>query len=230
MKKFILGFSTALLLMASPAVNAGEIVKDSLRASCSNCGKKSVELGTWDVCALSSVRIGSPSSGCGMNWTPEGWQLVLYDALSTNYPHPTECRAICFSVDKPPGNMTGRETVEGGPSSAPVSIPPSSGHSDVLRSVYSTTYGDWTPEYRGSGEYWGRYPEDSGRIFGTLSGYTFDGYWAEGSSSQRCSTQKDGSYYWGRMVMSFNADYSSFEGKYGYCDATPSRGWDGKAK
>lgn len=224
---------SAIILASLPAAHAQRFVSDSVSASCENCYKKTVELGKWQYCALSAVRQGGPNSSCGVSWSSDGWSLVLRDPINDPAnPHPQTCRVSCFSIDQPAGNMTRRETIEtpNSVSSPPVSMPPSSASGgDVLRASYKTTYGIWNPEYRGNGEYYGTYPEDNGRIFGTAANHQFDGYWAETSSSRRCSSSKDGTYYWGRLVMAFDSTYSAFEGKYGYCDDTPSRKWDGTA-
>lgn len=233
MRRFITGIGSALFLTLAPAAMAQGLVSDSVSATCENCFKKTVELGKWQVCALASVRQGGPNSSCGVSWSPEGWSLVLRDPIKDPAnQHPQSCRVTCFSVDQPPGNMTGRETIEtpSTVSTPPTSTPPPvSTAGDVLRSSYKTDYGVWTPQYRGNGEYYGTYPDDNGRIFGRVTGYKFDGYWAETNSSRRCSTAKDGTYHWGRYVMEFNSSYSSFTGRYGYCDDPPARKWDGTA-
>lgn len=232
MKRFLTRAAMLFACTLAPIASGQTFVSDSLRAQCENCGKKTVELGKWDYCALSSVRQGGPNSACGMDWEPEGWSLVLYDAINDpQNRQPQDCRANCFSINKAPGNMTGNEVVEGATPAVsrpkPTQPPISSGSS--LRASYQTTYGAWKPVSQGNNYYYGSYPEDSGRIFGTLNGHKFDGYWAEGSSSYRCNTEKDGSYYWGRFVMDFAPDFSSFTGLYSYCDSTPNRKWDGTA-
>lgn len=71
----------------------------------------------------------------------------------------------------------------------------------------------------------GNYVEDNGRISGTLSGNVFDGYWAEDSSGQRCTSQRLGTFYWGRTRWEFHA--SGFQGRWGYCEAAPITSWTG---
>ncbi|KAF0186011.1 MAG: hypothetical protein FD163_679 [Hyphomonadaceae bacterium] len=71
----------------------------------------------------------------------------------------------------------------------------------------------------------GNYVEDNGRVSGALNGNVFEGYWGENSSGRRCTTQKLGTYYWGRTRWEFHA--TGFRGQWGYCDATPSSDWTG---
>lgn len=71
----------------------------------------------------------------------------------------------------------------------------------------------------------GNYVDDNGRITGTLNGNVLDGYWGEDSSGSRCSTQRLGTYYWGRIHWEFHA--TGFRGLWGYCEANPSSNWTG---
>lgn len=71
---------------------------------------------------------------------------------------------------------------------------------------------------------------DDGQLVGTFSQPTvFDGYWIQPRSSTACSTEQDGSIYWGRIQLTFASDArDAFSGRWGYCDAEPaSAGWDG---
>lgn len=71
----------------------------------------------------------------------------------------------------------------------------------------------------------GNYVEDNGRISGTLNGNIFEGFWAEDSSGQRCTSQRLGTFYWGRTRWEFHAN--GFNGLWSYCDAVPSSSWTG---
>jgi hypothetical protein len=71
----------------------------------------------------------------------------------------------------------------------------------------------------------GNYIEDNGRISGTLTGNTMDGFWGEDTSARRCDTQRLGTFYWGRTRFVFNG--SQFTGLWGYCDAEPTSTWNG---
>lgn len=89
----------------------------------------------------------------------------------------------------------------------------------------STDYGTFTFTHRASGVL-ARYPSDNGRIVGRVSGGRIDGYWVEKASAQRCKTQRDGSFYWGRFVATMTG--TGFSGKWSYCEAAPDRNWNGR--
>lgn len=74
----------------------------------------------------------------------------------------------------------------------------------------------------------GRYGNDNGELTGLLFGQIFEGFWIEDGSAQRCSSPKNGRYYWGRVTLEFSA--TGFNGRWGYCDAVPSQGWNGTRK
>ena len=71
------------------------------------------------------------------------------------------------------------------------------------------------------------YRSEGGTVAGELSGSALEGYWHEPESSQRCATQRRGTFYWGRIRFTFNAAADAYEGVWGYCDETPERGWSG---
>lgn len=235
MKNLVTSLGLAVLLGLVPVANA-QLVKDSVRASCQNCGHKGVDLGNWDFCALTAVRVGSNKGACGIRWTPDGYQMTLSDPI--NDPantHPTECRAACFSIDKPAGNMTGREHDLNKGSQSTASAPPTSGASSggLLKATYDTQYGTWSPIYKGGNEYGGprvKSPTVKGQVYGTLSGHTFTGYWTDASTWKRCDTTHDGTHFWGRVSYEFSSDYTSFKGKYSYCDGSLTASWTGSAK
>ena len=72
----------------------------------------------------------------------------------------------------------------------------------------------------------GTYNQNEGRIVGTLSNNTLDGYWIEDGSEPRCSETREGSHYWGRISFLFTP--GEFNGKWSYCGEVPSRSWTGK--
>ncbi|MFO1015509.1 MAG: hypothetical protein U1E50_17290 [Caulobacteraceae bacterium] len=78
-----------------------------------------------------------------------------------------------------------------------------------------------------SGRITGTYVNDNGRIEATVQGATASGFWAEDSSGQRCSTQRLGSYYWGRVTWIMRADGQHFDGRWSYCEGQPSGSWTG---
>ncbi len=69
-----------------------------------------------------------------------------------------------------------------------------------------------------------------GRIIGSVDGpRRLVAYWIHSeSNTPRCVTERDGSYYWGRYVFTFNSDWSAFEGLVSSCDEKPSGAWSGK--
>ena len=69
------------------------------------------------------------------------------------------------------------------------------------------------------------YGKDQGRILGNIIERTIDGYWVEHESSTRCDSQRDGSYYWGLFVGTFDSTFSSFDGKWSYCGEEPGADW-----
>ena len=60
----------------------------------------------------------------------------------------------------------------------------------------------------------------SNRIYGILKGRyrnrVLTGDWIQAKSKKKCTSQKFGTYYWGRFNFVFDGD--SFAGKWGYCD------------
>jgi len=68
---------------------------------------------------------------------------------------------------------------------------------------------------------------------GEIAGLMYDdgvleGYWFQDRSSRKCKTPKNGTYYWGRLVLEFTND--SVQGKDNYCEAAPSDPWTGKKR
>lgn len=71
----------------------------------------------------------------------------------------------------------------------------------------------------------GRYPNDNGELTGLMFGPIFEGFWIEDHSDRRCSTPKNGRYYWGRVSFTFTGN--GFSGNWGYCGEATSRPWNG---
>ncbi len=69
------------------------------------------------------------------------------------------------------------------------------------------------------------YKSEGGTVSGELKGATLVGYWHEPHSSLACKTKRAGTLYWGRVEFAFTGE--SYEGKWGYCDEKPERGWSG---
>jgi YD repeat-containing protein len=76
----------------------------------------------------------------------------------------------------------------------------------------------------------GDYPKyEGGRIIGTLQGLRLVGYWHQVSSNQRCEAARNGTYHWGRIVLTFTPDWTAFKGSWSYCDSPVTQaGWDGQ--
>ncbi len=80
-----------------------------------------------------------------------------------------------------------------------------------------------------SGKISGTYTQDNGVIIGWIDDeYTFNGYWIEDKANQRCSTPRNGRYYWGRVRLNFyNSSFPAFNGLWGYCNSEPTNRWTG---
>lgn len=62
---------------------------------------------------------------------------------------------------------------------------------------------------------------DHGKVIGKLQGRTIQGFWIEDSSGMRCSTQKDGRFFWGKAVLELQSN-GDLKGRWGYCDDIPT--------
>lgn len=102
-------------------------------------------------------------------------------------------------------------------------------NSGPLGHVYSTIdWGDLTITEWGQRTFAARYThEDGGVITASRADKQIDGYWTQSTSAQRCDSQKDGSYYYGRMTFSFDPSMESFAGQWGYCGEVPDKSWNG---
>lgn len=98
---------------------------------------------------------------------------------------------------------------------------------ESIEGAWSSSEGDITFRQDGS-KVTGRYTQDNGEIMGTMRGTSLDSYWIEDHSDRRCSSPKNGRYFWGKLQINFDGD--RFSGKWGYCDDKPSRQWTGKRK
>ena len=73
-----------------------------------------------------------------------------------------------------------------------------------------------------------RYASDNGEIVGSINNQTLRGYWIEDSSNRRCSSPKNGRYYWGAIEFTFEGD--RFSGRWGYCNEALSGSWSGQRR
>lgn len=97
-------------------------------------------------------------------------------------------------------------------------------------STWNTSEGRMTLNQNSQAIY-GTYTTDNGRIMGTLSGRTLNGFWVESMADRRCITPKNGSYYWGGIRFEFDQRMSRFAGRWSYCDRPVSPGdgdWTGQ--
>lgn len=96
-----------------------------------------------------------------------------------------------------------------------------------ITGIWSTTEGEMKFQQSGS-QVTGSYATDHGEITGTMNGNTFNGYWIEDASAERCSSAKNGRYYWGKINFQF--DGNKFSGTWGYCDKEQTQKWSGSRK
>lgn len=69
----------------------------------------------------------------------------------------------------------------------------------------------------------------SGQIVGLMfDDGVLEGFWFQSTANKKCRTAKNGTYYWGRLMLKFTGD--SVQGKDNYCDAAPQNPWTGKKK
>jgi len=56
----------------------------------------------------------------------------------------------------------------------------------------------------------------------------WEGYWVEDIGGRGCGNDlKDGSSYWGKVILKFNDDYSAFKGSWDYCGRGEKTRWEG---
>jgi hypothetical protein len=89
--------------------------------------------------------------------------------------------------------------------------------------VFSTNYGDVSFTSATSGRL-GTYTS-GGRFVGYIRANQLNGHWVKDTSARRCQTERDGSFYWGRVVFTVTGD--RLEGRWGYCNDEPARMWTG---
>lgn len=94
----------------------------------------------------------------------------------------------------------------------------------TVAGTYNSTEGAMTLRQQGD-RITGRYGNDNGELTGVLYDQTMDGFWIEDSSARRCSTAKNGRYYWGRITMEFTDN--GFSGQWGYCNDALTSAWSG---
>lgn len=112
----------------------------------------------------------------------------------------------------------------------------------VIGGVYDSSFGRMTIERWDRDGAAARYDglsddgSDAGRVDGTLEVYdgdgsaTLRGHWYQGTADQRCSAQRNGTYYWGAVTLIFNRERNEFQGYWDYCDpgGAPESAWHGQ--
>lgn len=93
--------------------------------------------------------------------------------------------------------------------------------------VWSTTEGEINFRQQGN-RVNGRYSKDNGEVVGSISNRMLRGYWIEDNSNRRCSSAKNGRYYWGVVEFQFEGD--RFNGRWGYCNDAPTSSWSGQRR
>ena len=92
--------------------------------------------------------------------------------------------------------------------------------------TWDSNWGEMVFEQTG-GNVTGTYATSNGKIFGTIQGNVLEGYWTQSTAGQRCTTEKQGRYHWGRIRFVLDKS-GNFTGSWGYCENTPSSGgWSG---
>jgi len=60
----------------------------------------------------------------------------------------------------------------------------------------------------------------------------WEGTWTAAEAPEECDSKKNGTSYWGKIIIKVSDDGKNMTGKWGYCDAAPDvefkAKWDGK--
>lgn len=96
-----------------------------------------------------------------------------------------------------------------------------------LEGIWGSTEGDIRFHQQGN-RVSGRYTNDNGELVGSVNNDLLRGYWIEDHSNKRCSSPKNGRYFWGKIEFRFTGN--SFAGRWGYCDDALSGTWSGQRK
>jgi len=73
--------------------------------------------------------------------------------------------------------------------------------------------------------YQGDYTSDNGLFYMLWDGGMLTGYWVEDQSDVACAYAENGSFYWGRLLLTNSTDAPGFKMKWGYCDGELDRTW-----
>ncbi len=96
------------------------------------------------------------------------------------------------------------------------------------KSVWISDYGEVVLYENPEGFVRETYTYENGEIRGKFLENELHGIWRQTAESDvACTTAIEGSIYWGRLVFSFNSDFTAFEGQWGSCDTAPQNKWNG---
>ena len=70
----------------------------------------------------------------------------------------------------------------------------------------------------------GTYALNNGRIRGEVNGDRLTGLWVQSTSGRRCTSEQQGTYYWGRLTVSLSSDGRGWSGRWSYCDEADGSG------
>ena len=89
--------------------------------------------------------------------------------------------------------------------------------------VDTRAFGPLDLEIHANNKITGSYPKYQGRIYGTqVTPGVVTGYWSQPTSSQPCANAWNGTYAWGRFVITkFNQ--ATMSGQWSYCNAEATR-------
>jgi hypothetical protein len=129
------------------------------------------------------------------------------------------------------GDQGGTETAAGDDSGAPAQAGGTDSPSGYTND-WLTNYGefaDFRPEIGGSynltaTDGWANYV--SGEMTGSQR---FEGYWSMPDSGS-CDSSRFGTKHWGRLVLTFNAGFTAFDGLWSDCGEEPTKTWDGSRR
>ena len=96
---------------------------------------------------------------------------------------------------------------------------------------YSSTFGELEIAYLSARDVRGKYqPQYEGEIFGIVAwpDGKLIGHWSGTRSEERCDSERNGTFYWGKVALTFSRETNSFTGVWGNCHAMPTKTWVGQ--